>query len=329
MSPQATLTTHLHKDIPDEPEAKEYTITLWVRATGTPASTVEDVYGNKTATVGTVTVGNVVIPITVPAGGEYGNYLGTTEIDRNDRDTHWYLFTATVPLNNMPKGTEIIVTSTMLDPEFSTMDIDNMNINQFKLSNFSFINHANSAHANSSQNTLGGLNTPGNPNNAPQYVHSRKQIVYMRPNDVLPITAATEGMTYYRWYDATPAGSTLPDFRRTDGGYNTQTIYMGLQTGTQPNFATLNQGLFYYNTGGFSGRTGQQINVTVPPDFNAPRYITCDVSNYTDWNLESNEALRVDSATFTEPTLSFRNHFELRPAWEIAREIDSTLYLNP
>ena len=49
-------------------------------------------------------------------------------------------------------------------------------------------------------------------------------------------------------------------------------------------------------------------------------YIACDQSNYTDWSIAD--------ATFTEPTISQRMVFEIRPASEMADRIEDVYNQN-
>jgi hypothetical protein len=184
-----------------------------------------------------------------------------------------------------------------------------------------FTHHANTAHHTSEKDqydTNGG--------STPQYVHSSTQIVYLAPGTNKTLSAVTKDMTYYRWYRSnTPfnkgqtdgvADATLLTSTTNTNRYNgTQGIIYSVAKATIP--ANVNQGEAL-NT------TGQSITVIPPSNLNTnyPQYVTCDVSNFTDFSYNAG------SSTFTEPTLSFRNHFELRPAWEIARAIDKALLLN-
>jgi hypothetical protein len=177
-----------------------------------------------------------------------------------------------------------------------------------------FTHHANIAHAEPEYNTSAG---------EPQYVHSSTQTVYMLPGGATKtLSAVTNGMTYYRWYR-----SDIPfNEEQTNGGITNATSDNVLSTTTGTSlYRKQDKGFIYYNAAGLSNTNGlsvgQTITAAAPSNLSTayPLYVSCDVSNFSDGT---------GNIDFKEPTLSFRNHFEIRPAWEIARAIDSTLLLN-
>lgn len=80
----------------------------------------------------------------------------------------------------------------------------------------------------------------------------------------------------------------------------------------------------YY--GEFSDNGGQYITKNIEPnkvnyDGKAGKVIACDVSTYSDYELSYDYEKNI--LTFKEPTLSYRNIFDIRPASEIATQLDT------
>ena len=80
----------------------------------------------------------------------------------------------------------------------------------------------------------------------------------------------------------------------------------------------------YY--GEFSDNGGQYITKNIEPNevnYNgeAGKVIACDVSAYSDYEVSYDYEKNI--LTFKEPTLSYRNIFDIRPASEIAAQLDA------
>jgi hypothetical protein len=330
LSPAAELTTTLTNQIQNN---QTITVSMWIRAVGTPSAIIKSVLNpaiDSVAVVGRIRVGTggtaTYISIEIPIDPD-NNMLGAEDNDRNSID-YWYFYTS--PQTQITPATSALalkndltdITGGTTIP--ATLDIDNINVVAATVYHDVFTHHANTAHENPIAH-----NTDG----APQYVHSNTQIIYTTPRFTRPINAVTNNMTYYRWY--VPDGGNNPNLENTDGGL---TNLIPPQTGN-PAPRMHEKGLIYYAAAGLGAGTdvigpGQQINITAPGDlyYNYPQYVTCDVSNYTDGTFSITTDwmgnTTWNAGPITEPTLSFRNHFELRPAWEIAMKIDSSLYQN-
>lgn len=126
-----------------------------------------------------------------------------------------------------------------------------------------------------------------------QKTHTYRTIVYVNPSSTtqdinLPSKSATSPHHYYRWYDY-----------KTDGAS-----------------AQLKSGGTLYTNGRvtYGGSLFDAITYTIPSTLGTnPDIIACDVSAYTDYNL--------NGTVLTEPTLSYRCIFELRSAKEIADKL--------
>ncbi len=141
-------------------------------------------------------------------------------------------------------------------------------------------------------------------NNTPQQVHESTQVIYTKMNESNELQAMTTGYNYYRWH---------VDELDFNG------LSFANTTGLNRSF----RGLFKYG----GDAAGARKITFIPSEVLQHQYsegqritITCDASNYTDYTTTSTQ--------FTEPTLSFRNHFEMRPAWESAQNINNALANN-
>lgn len=136
--------------------------------------------------------------------------------------------------------------------------------------------------------------------NGMQGVHTYTKVVYVASGESNKTLTLPEKdfRTYCRWYNYT-----------NDSRTNRLSI--------NNNFANTNKGLIY--TG-----TADEASFSMPAT--AQRYtIACDLSNYNDYS----GSYRNDNQTFTEPTLSYRVIFDVRPASEIVSAITSATQANP
>ncbi len=133
-----------------------------------------------------------------------------------------------------------------------------------------------------------------------QGVHTYTQVVYVAPNERKTLNLPETGFSYSRWYDyQTDGNSTKLPTSLTGYTYTTKGLFRNLTSKT-------------------SGTSGHQNATSVTYTAgNNPTHdiIACDLSQYTDWSgsLPKNN----NSSTFTEPTLSYRAIFDIRPASEM------------
>ncbi len=132
--------------------------------------------------------------------------------------------------------------------------------------------------------------------NQPQETHQLTQVIYTLPDRGEELSAVTEGYAYYRWHKD----------ELEDPAFTPVATTSWLS----------NKGLIFYG----SPAQGKNVRYQVPSTINDiyPHTVTCDAANYSDY-------VNTPRASFKEPTLSFRNHFEFRPAWEIAKAINDSI----
>ncbi len=138
-----------------------------------------------------------------------------------------------------------------------------------------------------------------------QAAHEDRVVIYRKPSQTaFTLWRNAEAFfTYARWYDYTNDKS-IPNTKLrliSNGGTN------ATLSGTDQ---TDNRGVIWYGNG-----ERNQANATYVYNTNQVVYIACDQSSYTDGGIDGN--------TFTEPTISQRMVFEIRPASEMADSIEN------
>ncbi|MBO5817844.1 MAG: hypothetical protein J6R26_07920 [Paludibacteraceae bacterium] len=177
-------------------------------------------------------------------------------------------------------------------------------------------------------------------NHGRQQVHTAERIIYYQPNQNIELRLAESNFFgYMRWYDyasngqggdpywnptyptswvTSPRGANGNAFRaiNTSTG-NSRGLYATAQDGqltseSENNPAPVLKGWNYtYNA------TANDDNEKAASGYHT---IACDVSAYTDYTLTDNGRERT---SITEPTLSYRQLFHLRPAEEIAGKLNT------
>ena len=162
-------------------------------------------------------------------------------------------------------------------------------------------------------NSLGGYQK--------QAAHEDRVVIYRKPSsDSITLWRNAEGfVSYARWYDYTndQSISNITLWRSGSGDKNNN------NSGTQSDtYQTDNHGVIWYctvnNQNQIPGKPYQaNAKYVYNPTSNDNQvvYIACDQSSYTDWSIDGN--------TFTEPTISQRMVFEIRPASEMADSIEN------
>ena len=176
--------------------------------------------------------------------------------------------------------------------------------------------------------------------NGNQQVHTAERIIYYTPNQDIQLRLAESNFFgYMRWYDFNTGHD--PQWNSSD----TRTTWATSPRGANGQaFKAINTDENSHGLYGINGETLNQSNENNPspvlrgwnytydkenPQVNAASgyyTIACDVSAYTDYKIEKNNANRVTS--ITEPTLSYRQLFHLRPAEEIATKINTLSHLS-
>lgn len=169
-----------------------------------------------------------------------------------------------------------------------------------------------------------------------QQVHTAERVIYYQPNQNIELRLAESNFFgYMRWYDyasdgqggdpywnptyptswvTSPRGANGNAFRAINTSIgNSRGLYATAQDGqltrdSENNPAPVLKGWSYdYNNGDTDAAKGYHT-------------IACDVSAYTDYTLTDNGRERI---SITEPTLSYRQLFHLRPAEEIAYKLST------
>ena len=176
--------------------------------------------------------------------------------------------------------------------------------------------------------------------NGNQQVHTAERIIYYTPNQDIQLRLAESNFFgYMRWYDFNTGRD--PQWNSPD----TRTTWATSPRGANGQaFKAINTDDNSHGLYGINGEALNQSNENNPspvlrgwnytydlknPQVNAASgyyTIACDVSAYTDYEIEKNSANRVTS--ITEPTLSYRQLFHLRPAEEIATKINTLSHLS-
>ncbi|MDL2290212.1 hypothetical protein LJB95_02280 [Paludibacteraceae bacterium OttesenSCG-928-F17] len=252
------------------------------------------VVGKITTSTGSGNVGT--IPITIP---EIGSEL-------NEPDG-WYFYRMFYTLPSAT-GSNISATFTnMMAETDGLLDIDNINV--------SYINYK------TEESDFKFLYKNGGAEGTPQNPHQSTQVIYARSGEAgYPdlVSAATKQFAYYRWHiNEQMSREEYVDYFIPESENNMTAGYAGIVY-TTATAATP-------NTKGILG-VGHQMNILTPTWDDAGEWeytnkefiVSVDGSNYIDYNYNTQTGL-------TEPTLSWRNNFEFRPAWKIAKQIEDTL----
>ncbi|MDH8701411.1 hypothetical protein M2138_000753 [Dysgonomonadaceae bacterium PH5-43] len=130
-----------------------------------------------------------------------------------------------------------------------------------------------------------------------QGVHEQRQVIYMNAGDsrqlLLPQQSQNYMDGYIRWYNYDTDAKIATGFSKTNGSKTFTDAVFGL-----------------YTTGTSSSKVGNPgIATYTMPSTVAPITIACDVSQYGDYTNTG--------GIFTEPTLSYRMIYEIRPASEM------------
>ena len=154
-----------------------------------------------------------------------------------------------------------------------------------------------------------------------QAAHEDRVVIYRKPSsDSITLWRNAEGfVSYARWYDYTNDQSISNITLWRSGNGNKNNNISGTQNDT---CQTDNHGVIWYcsadkNSNQIKGKPYQaNAKYVYNPTSNDNQvvYIACDQSSYTDWSIDGN--------TFTEPTISQRMVFEIRPASEMADSIE-------
>ncbi|MGM9795824.1 MAG: T9SS type A sorting domain-containing protein [Candidatus Aphodosoma sp.] len=143
-----------------------------------------------------------------------------------------------------------------------------------------------------------------------QPVHELTYVYYMKSGEsrtlTMPLASQSNRLKgYSRWYDYT-----------TD---SMSAVVAGLT------YTAANSTIYYTNYGAFTYQetlNGVEIQPAVSITFDGtPVKIACDVSNYADFQMTKSGS---NLSIVEEPTLSYRVIFDIRPASEIATQINTT-----
>ena len=164
--------------------------------------------------------------------------------------------------------------------------------------------------------SLRDLQTNSPYNYQKQAAHEDRVVIYRQPSsDPFTLWRNAEAFfSYARWYDYTNDKS-IPNTKLrliSNGGTN------ATLSGTDQ---TDNRGVIWYSNFNVLQQNQANAEYEYNPASNDNQvvYIACDQSSYTDWDIAGN--------TFTEPTISQRMVFEIRPASEMADRIED-VYTN-
>lgn len=146
-----------------------------------------------------------------------------------------------------------------------------------------------------------------------QPVHTVEKTIYYKPDEDIPLNLNENAyIGYYRWYDYDTDKD--PAFKQ-DGTYDNNFWNLKPKVGTTP-FREINQGDFDHSRGLYVTYSELKSGKPQSPKIHTAslngevRNIACDISAYTD--------ATITDGAITEPTLSYRQIFHLRPAKEVA-----------
>lgn len=174
--------------------------------------------------------------------------------------------------------------------------------------------------------------------NGRQQVHTAERTIYYIPNQDIQLRLAESNFFgYMRWYDfetgcdpqwnhpnnrttwaTQPRGANGQAFKAINTDENSKGLYgingEALNQDNENNPSPVLRGWNYtYDASAQNAASGYHT-------------VACDVSAYIDYKIVKNSANRVTS--ITEPTLSYRQLFHLRPAEEIATKINTLSHLS-
>ncbi|MBO7259159.1 MAG: hypothetical protein J6U94_03740 [Paludibacteraceae bacterium] len=174
--------------------------------------------------------------------------------------------------------------------------------------------------------------------NGRQQVHTAQRTIYYLPDQEIELRLPESGYSgYMRWYDYDTNGDPVYNDRRGDASKSTSWVRSPRAANGRP-FSAINTpqssetigqegysyGLYAINKG--DGGVLDEDNPSNPAPIlrgwsqGEAHTMACDVSAYTDYTFEyANNQIK----SITEPTLSYRQLFYLRPAAEIAEQLES------
>ena len=191
----------------------------------------------------------------------------------------------------------------------------------------------------------GASKAPVDPITGRQQVHTAERIIYYTKNQDIQLRLAESNFFgYMRWYDfasngqggdpywnptyptswvTSPRGANGNAFRAINTSVgNSRGLYATAQDGqltsnSENNPAPVLKGWNYdYTNGVTSAEKGYHT-------------IACDVSAYTDYEIKKDAGNNNRVTAITEPTLSYRQLFHLRPAEEMALQLATLSHKNP
>ena len=176
--------------------------------------------------------------------------------------------------------------------------------------------------------------------NGRQQVHTAERIIYYTPNQDIQLRLAESNFFgYMRWYDfetgcdpqwnaptnrttwaTQPRGANGQAFKAINTDDNSKGLYgingEALDQENENNPSPVLRGWNYtYDASAQSATSGYHT-------------VACDVSAYTDYKIEKAAGNNNRVTAITEPTLSYRQLFHLRPAEEIATKINTLSHLS-
>ena len=185
--------------------------------------------------------------------------------------------------------------------------------------------------------------------NGNQQVHTAERIIYYTPNQDIQLRLAESNFFgYMRWYDfntgcdpqwnhpnnrttwaTQPRGANGQAFKAINTDDNSKGLYgingEALNKDNENNPSPVLRGWNYTSY----GELLEDDEIT-KEDSTAYGYhtVACDVSAYTDYKIEKAAGNNNRVTAITEPTLSYRQLFHLRPAGEIATKINTLSHLS-
>ena len=176
--------------------------------------------------------------------------------------------------------------------------------------------------------------------NGRQQVHTAERTIYYTPNQDIQLRLAESNFFgYMRWYDfetgcdpqwnhpnnrttwaTQPRGANGQAFKAINTDENSKGLYgingEALNQENENNPSPVLRGWNYtYNANAQNAASGYHT-------------VACDVSAYTDYKIEKAAGNNNRVTAITEPTLSYRQLFHLRPAEEIATKINTLSHLS-
>lgn len=176
--------------------------------------------------------------------------------------------------------------------------------------------------------------------NGRQQVHTAERTIYYTPNQDIQLRLAESNFFgYMRWYDfetgcdpqwnhpnnrttwaTQPRGANGQAFKAINTDENSKGLYgingEALNQDNENNPSPVLRGWNYtYNASAQNATSGYHT-------------VACDVSAYTDYKIEKAAGNNNRVTAITEPTLSYRQLFHLRPAEEIATKINTLSHLS-